>query len=179
MAEETKDETVVAEEATTEETAAPEAAAEETKEEAAPAAEEVKEEAASETDVDESVEVPAEFAALVEQVEKMTVLELHELVKVLEKRFGVSASAVAVAGPAAGGGEAAEEQTEFTVELTEAGAQKIAVIKAVKGALGLGLKEAKELVDGAPAELKVGMKKEDAEALKAELEAAGAKVTLK
>ena len=182
MAEETKDETVVAAEATTEETAAPEAAAEETKEEAAPAAEEVQAEApaeaASETDVDESVEVPAEFAALVEQVEKMTVLELHALVKVLEKRFGVSASAVAVAGPAAGG-DAAEEQTEFTVELTEAGAQKIAVIKAVKGALGLGLKEAKELVDGAPAEVKAGMKKEDAEALKAELEAAGAKVTLK
>jgi len=178
MAEETKDETVVAEEATTEETAAPEAAAEETKEEAAPAAEEVKEEAASETDVDESVEVPAEFAALVEQVEKMTVLELHALVKVLETRFGVSASAVAVAGPAAGG-DAAEEQSEFTVELTEAGAQKIAVIKAVKSALGLGLKEAKELVDGAPAEVKAGMKKEDAEALKAELEAAGAKVTLK
>ena len=150
--------------------------------EAAPVAEEVKEEApaeaASETDVDELVEVPAEFAALVEQVEKMTVLELHALVKVLEKRFGVSASAVAVAGPAAGG-DAAEEQTEFTVELTEAGAQKIAVIKAVKGALGLGLKEAKELVDGAPAEVKAGMKKEDAEALKAELEAAGAKVTLK
>jgi large subunit ribosomal protein L7/L12 len=182
MAEETKDETVVAAEAAVEETAAPEAAAEETKEEAAPAAEEVKAEApaeaASETDVDESVEVPAEFAALVEQVEKMTVLELHELVKVLEKRFGVSASAVAVAGPAAGG-DAAEEQSEFTVELTEAGAQKIAVIKAVKSALGLGLKEAKELVDGAPAEVKAGMKKEDAEALKAELEAAGAKVTLK
>ena len=183
MAEETKDETVVAAEATTEETAAPEAAAEETKEEAAPAAEEVKEEApaaeaASESDVDESVEVPAEFAALVEQVEKMTVLELHALVKVLEKRFGVSASAVAVAGPAAGG-DAAEEQTEFTVELTEAGAQKIAVIKVVKSALGLGLKQAKELVDGAPAEVKAGMKKEDAEALKAELEAAGAKVTLK
>ena len=175
MAEETKDETVVDAEATTEETAAPEAAAEEVKEEAAPAAEETKEEApaeaASESDVDESVEVPAEFAALVEQVEKMTVLELHALVKVLEKRFGVSASAVAVAGPAAGG-DAAEEQSEFTVELTEAGAQKIAVIKAVKGALGLGLKEAKELVDGAPAEVKAGMKKEDAEALKAELEAA-------
>jgi len=171
MSEETKDETVVAEEAVVEETAAPEAAVEEVKEEA-PA------EAASESDVDESVEVPAEFVALVEQVEKMTVLELHELVKVLEKRFGVSASAVAVAGPAAGG-DAAEEQSEFTVELTEAGAQKIAVIKAVKGALGLGLKEAKELVDGAPAEVKAGMKKEDAEALKAELEAAGAKVTLK
>lgn len=172
MSEETKDETVV-EEVAVEETAAPEAAAEEVKEEA-PAVEE----AASETDVDESVEVPAEFAALVEQVEKMTVLELHELVKVLEKRFGVSASAVAVAGPA-GGGDAAEEQSEFAVELTEAGGQKIAVIKAVKGALGLGLKEAKELVDGAPAEIKTGMKKDDAEALKAELEAAGATVTLK
>jgi large subunit ribosomal protein L7/L12 len=172
MAEETKDETVVAEEATTEETAAPEAAAEETKEEA-PAAEE------SATDVDESVEVPEAFKKLVEQVETMTVLELHELVKVLEKRFGVSASAVAVAGPAAGGDAGGEEQSEFTVELTEAGAQKIAGIKAVKGALGLGLKEAKELVDGAPAEVKAGMKKEDAEALKAELEAAGAKVTLK
>jgi large subunit ribosomal protein L7/L12 len=172
MAEETKDETVAAEEVAVEETAAPEAAAEETKEEAAPAAEE------SATDVDESVEVPEAFKKLVEQVETMTVLELHELVKVLEKRFGVSASAVAVAGPA-GGGDAAEEQSEFTVELTEAGAQKIAVIKAVKGALGLGLKEAKELVDGAPAEVKAGMKKEDAEALKAELEAAGAKVTLK
>jgi large subunit ribosomal protein L7/L12 len=171
MAEETKDETVVAEEATTEETAAPEAA-EETKEEA-PAAEE------SASDVDESVEVPEAFKKLVEQVEAMSVLELHELVKVLEKRFGVSASAVAVAGPAAGGDAGGEEQSEFTVELTEAGAQKIAVIKAVKGALGLGLKEAKELVDGAPAEVKAGMKKEDAEALKAELEAAGAKVTLK
>ena len=150
--------------------AAAEAVVEETKAEA-PAAE-------SATDVDESVEVPAEFKALIEQVETMTVLELHSLVKVLEKRFGVSASAVAVAGPA-GGGDAAEEQSEFTVELTEAGAQKIAVIKAVKAALGLGLKEAKELVDGAPAEVKAGMKKEDAEALKAELEAAGAKVTLK
>jgi large subunit ribosomal protein L7/L12 len=177
--------TTVAEE-TTEETATPEVAAEETKEEVkeeAPA-EETKEEApaeeaASESGVDESVEVPAEFAALVEQVEKMSVLELHELVKVLEKRFGVSASAVAVAGPAAGGDAGAEEQSEFGLELTDAGAQKIAVIKAVKGALGLGLKEAKEMVDGAPAMVKEGMKKEDAEALKAELEAAGATVTLK
>jgi len=172
MSEETKDVAV-------EETATPEVAVEETKEEAAPAApaaEEKKEEAA--TDVDETVEVPAEFKALVEQVEKMSVLELHALVKLLEKRFGVSASAVAVAGPAAGG-DAAEEQSEFGVELTEVGAQKIAVIKAVKSALGLGLKEAKEMVDGAPAMVKEGMKKEDAEALKAELEAAGAKVTLK
>jgi len=171
-----KETSVVAEEAAVEETAAPEAAVEETKEEAAPAAEEVKEESA--TDVDESVEVPAEFAALVEQVEKMTVLELHTLVKVLEKRFGVSASAVAVAGPAAGA-DAGEEQSEFTVELTEAGGQKIAVIKAVKEILGLGLKEAKEMVDGAPAEVKAGLKKEDAEEMKAKLEEAGAKVTLK
>ena len=175
MSEETKDETVVAEEVAVEETAAPEVA-EETTEEVV--AEEPAAEVASETDVDETVEVPEEFKALIDQVEKMTVLELHALVKLLEKRFGVSASAVAVAGPA-GGGDAAEEQSEFTVELTEAGAQKIAVIKAVKAALGLGLKEAKEMVDGAPEEVKAGMKKEDAEALKAELEAAGAKVTLK
>lgn len=154
----------VVEETTTEatpevaETAAPEA----------PAAEEEK----------EAVEIPAEFKSLIEQVEKMTVLELHALVKVLEKHFGVSASAVAVAGPAAGGA-AAEEQTEFTVELAEAGAQKIAVIKAVKEACGLGLKEAKDMVDGAPTVIKEGMKKEDAEALKAKLEEAGAKVTLK
>lgn len=126
--------------------------------------------------VDETVEIPAEFKALVEQVEKMSVLELHALVKVLEKRFGVSAQAVAVAGPAAA---TAEEQSEFTVELTEAGAQKIAVIKVVKEVLNLGLKEAKDMVDAAPAVVKEGMKKEDAEALKAKLEEAGAKVTLK
>lgn len=143
-----------------EETAAP-------VETAAPAAEEK-----------EAVEIPSEFKSLIEQVEKMTVLELHALVKVLEKHFGVSAQAVAVAGPAAAGG-GAEEQSEFTVELTEAGAQKIAVIKAVKEVLGLGLKEAKDMVDGAPAVVKEGMKKEDAEALKAKLEEAGAKVTLK
>jgi large subunit ribosomal protein L7/L12 len=168
--------TPVVEEVATEETAAPEAVVEEKKEEAAPAVEEKKEESA--TDVDETVEVPKEFKKLVEQVEAMTVLELHELVKVLEKRFGVSASAVAVAGPA-GGGDAAEEQSEFTVELTEVGGQKIAVIKAIKEACGLGLKEAKEMVDGAPAEVKVGLKKEDAEALKTKLEEAGATVTLK
>ena len=130
------------------------------------------------SDVDETVEVPKEFKKLVEQVEAMTVLELHELVKVLEKRFGVSASAVAVAGPAAGG-DAGEEQSEFTVMLTAAGASKIGVIKAVKAACGLGLKEAKELVDGAPAEVKAGLKKEDAEELKAKLEEAGAGVELK
>jgi large subunit ribosomal protein L7/L12 len=121
-------------------------------------------------------EVPAEFKELVEKVEKMSVLELHALVKVLEKHFGVSAQAVAVAGPAAA---AAEEKTDFTVELTEAGAQKIAVIKVVKEVLSLGLKEAKDMVDAAPSVVKEGMKKEDAEALKVKLEEAGAKVTLK
>lgn len=124
------------------------------------------------------VEVPAEFKELIEKVEKMSVLELHALVKVLEKHFGVSAAAVAVAGPASGGA-AAEEKTDFTVELTEAGAQKIAVIKVVKEVLNLGLKEAKDMVDAAPSVVKEGMKKEDAEALKAKLEEAGAKVTLK
>lgn len=168
-------ETAPAAEETKTEAPAKEAAAEEKKEEAP--AEEAKEESAS--DVDESVEVPEQFKKLVEQVETMTVLELHELVKVLEKRFGVSASAVAVAGPVAGGDAGGEEQSEFTVELTEAGGQKIAVIKAVKEALGLGLKEAKEMVDGAPAELKTGLKKEDAEELKGKLEEAGATVTLK
>ena len=140
---------------------------------AAPAKEEAKD-----SGVDESFEVPKEFKKIVEEIEKMSVLELHSLVKVFEKRFGVSAAAVAVAGPAAGG-DAAEEKTDFTVELTEAGAQKIAVIKAVKELLGLGLKEAKDAVDGAPLVLKEGMKKEDAEAMKAKLEEAGAKVTLK
>jgi large subunit ribosomal protein L7/L12 len=114
---------------------------------------------------------------IIEAVEKMTVLELNTLVKTIEEKWGVSATAVAAAGPAAG--PAAEEQSDFAVELTEAGAQKIAVIKVVKEVLGLGLKEAKDLVDAAPAVLKEGVKKEDAEALKAKLEEAGAKVTLK
>lgn len=157
------------EEAENEAAAAPEAA-----EEAAPAVAEEK----NESGVDESVEVPEQFKKLVEQVETMSVLELHELVKVLEKRFGVSAAAVAVAGPAAGGGEAAE-QDSFTVELADAGVAKIQVIKAVKEALNLGLKEAKDLVDAAPAVLKEGAKKEDAEALKAKVEEAGGKVNLK
>jgi len=125
----------------------------------------------------EEVEVPAKFKDLVEKIENMSVIDLHELVKLFEKKFGVSAAAVAVAGGAVA--EAGEEKTSFDVELTSAGDQKIAVIKAVKGALGLGLKEAKELVDGAPAMLKTGMKKEDAEALKAEVEGAGGKVELK
>jgi len=125
------------------------------------------------------VEVPAKFKKLVEEVEALSVLELSELVKVLEKKFGVSAAAVAVAGPAAGGAAEEEGKSTADVELTEVGASKIAVIKAVKEALALGLKEAKDLVDGAPSMLKVGMKKEDAAELAKKLTDAGAKVTLK
>jgi large subunit ribosomal protein L7/L12 len=124
------------------------------------------------------VEVPAKFKDLVATVEKMSVLDLHELVKVLEAHFGVSAAAVAVAGPAVAAA-AAEEKSSFKVELTEVGANKIAVIKVVKEALGLGLAEAKGLVDKAPSVIKEDMKKEDAEKVKKEIEAAGGKVTLK
>lgn len=124
------------------------------------------------------VEVPAKFKTIVESIESMSVLDLNELVKLLEKKFGVSAVAAAAA-PVAGAGEAAEEKTDFVVHLKEAGAQKIAVIKVVKEALGLGLKEAKDLVDAAPSDLKSGVKKEDAEAIKKKLEEAGAKVELK
>lgn len=133
----------------------------------------------SDSDADELVAVPEQFRKLVEQVETMSVLDLHKLVKVLEKRFGVSATAVAVAAPGAASAEAAEEKSIFTVELKSAGGQKIAVIKAVKEALGLGLKEAKDLVEGAPSLLKEGVKKEEAEELKKKIETAGASVELK
>jgi len=158
-----------------EEAAAP---AEEAKEEAAPAAEAKAEEAPATEEAGEEVEVPAKFKSIVDSIESMSVLDLHELVKLLEKKFGVSAAAVAVAGPA-DGGDAAEEKDSFNVELADSGAQKIAVIKVVKAALGLGLKEAKDLVDGAPAMLKEGMKKEEAEDLKKQVEEAGGKVELK
>lgn len=125
-----------------------------------------------------AVAVPEKFKDIVEKVEKMSVLELHELVKALESHWGVSAAAVAVAAGNVGGA-AAEEKTSFNVQLADAGAQKVQVIKAVKDALGLGLKEAKDLVDAAPAMLKEGMKKEDADKLKAAIEAAGGKVELK
>ena len=128
---------------------------------------------------EESVAVPAKFKKLVEEIETMTVIELSELVKVLEKKFGVSAAAVAVADPAAGAAPAEEAKSTVDVELTEAGAAKIAVIKVVKEALALGLKEAKDLVDNAPSMLKQGMKKEDAAELAKKLTDAGAKVTLK
>ena len=127
----------------------------------------------------EEVAVPAKFKSIVEGIETMSVLDLNELVKLLEKKFGVSAAAVAVVAPAAGAGAGAEEKSTYNVELKEAGAQKIAVIKVVKELLGLGLKEAKDLVDAAPSKLKDGMKKEEAEALKKKIEEAGGKVELK
>lgn len=127
----------------------------------------------------DDVVVPAKFAKIVEEIEKMSVLDLNELVKVFESKFGVSATAVASAGPASAGPAAAEEKSTFTVELTDAGAQKVAVIKVVKEVLALGLKDAKDKVDAAPAVLAENMKKEDAENLKKQIEEAGGKVTLK
>lgn len=128
------------------------------------------------------VEVPEKFKALVEQIEKMSVLDLSELVKVLEEKFGVSAAAPAMMMAAAPAGEAApaaEEKTEFTVELTEAGANKIGVIKVVKEITGLGLADAKAVVDGAPKAIKENVKKEEAEEIKKKIEEAGGKAELK
>ena len=119
---------------------------------------------------------------ILEAVGQMTVMDLNDLVKAFEEKFGVSAAAMAVAGPAgggAGGGAAAEEQTEFTVVLADVGANKVGVIKAVREITGLGLKEAKDLVDGAPKPVKEGVAKADAEAAKKKLEEAGAKAELK
>ena len=117
---------------------------------------------------------------ILEAVGSLTVMELNDLVKAFEEKFGVSAAAVAVAGPAGGAGAAAaEEQTEFTVVLTGAGDKKVEVIKVVRAVTGLGLKEAKDLVDGAPKPVKEGVSKADAEALKKQLEDAGAKVEIK
>ncbi len=126
-----------------------------------------------------TVEVPAKFKSVVDSIESMSVLDLHELVKLLEKKFGVSAAAAAFAGAGAGAGEAVEEKDEFDVELAGFGEAKIPVMKAVKEALGLGLKEAKDLVESAPVVVKAGMKKDEAEALKAAIEAAGGKANLK
>ncbi len=124
----------------------------------------------------------ADLNKIVEDLSSLTVLEAAELSKLLEDKWGVSAAApvAAAAAPAAGGGEApADEKTEFDLELTESGSNKIAVIKEVRTITGLGLKEAKDLVEGAPKPLKQGVKKEEAEEMKKALEAAGAKVTLK
>ena len=117
---------------------------------------------------------------IIEAIKNMTVLELNELVKACEEEFGVSAAApVAVVGAAGAAGGAEEEQSEFTVVLAEAGAEKIKVIKAVREITGLGLKEAKEMVDSAPSNVKEGVEKAEAEELKAKLEEVGAKVELK
>ena len=119
------------------------------------------------------------ITAMIEEVKTLTVLELAELVHALEEEFGVSAAAAAVAAPAAGGAAAEEEKTEFDVVLKAAGANKIGVIKVVRGLTGLGLKEAKEMVDGAPKTLKEAVSKDEAEKIAAELKEAGAEVEVK
>ena len=116
---------------------------------------------------------------IIEVIKGLSVLELNDLVKACEEEFGVSAAAGVVVAAAGAGAAAAEEKTEFDVELTEAGDQKVKVIKVVREATGLGLKEAKEVVDGAPKVVKAGVSKEEAEDLKTKLEAEGAKITLK
>ena len=123
----------------------------------------------------------ADLKDFAEQLVNLTVKEVNELADILKEGYGIepAAAAVAVAGPAAGGGEAAEEKTEFDVILKSAGASKLAVVKLVKELTGLGLKEAKELVDGAPAPVKEGVAKDEAEGLKSSLEEAGAEVELK
>ena len=132
------------------------------------------------SDETKEVEVPAKFKNLVDEISKLSVLDLSELVKVLEEKFGVSAAApVAVAAVAAGPAEAVEEKTSFNVELTEAGANKIGVIKALREVTQLGLKEAKDIVDGAPKMVKEGATKEEADKMKKKIEEAGGKVTLK
>lgn len=130
----------------------------------------------------DSVEIPKKFKDLVKQIEEMSVLDLSELVKVLEEKFGVSAAApmmMAAASVSAEGGAPAEEKSTFNVELASGGDQKIAVIKVIREITSLGLKEAKDLVDGAPKVVKENVKKEEAEEMKKKLEAAGAKVELK
>ncbi|MDO8435504.1 MAG: 50S ribosomal protein L7/L12 [bacterium] len=144
--------------------------------------EQVKEEVKEEAKEEAAVEVPEKFKAFVESIEKMSVIDLADLVKILEKKFGVSAAApvaMMAAGGAAAGVAPAEEKTSFTIELTEVGANKINVIKAVKAISGLGLIDAKNLVEAAPSVVKENVKKEEAEEMKKQLEEAGAKVTLK
>ena len=121
----------------------------------------------------------SKFDSFMKDLESASVLELNDLVKAIEEKFGVSAAAVAASGPAAGATEAVEEKDAFTVVLASAGEQKIAVMKVVKEVLGLGLKEAKDLVDAAPSTLKEGMKKAEADELKKKIEIAGGKIELK
>ena len=135
-------------------------------------------EAPASGDEGEEVEVPKKFEGIVEEIEKMSVIDLHELVKVFEKKFGVSAAAVAAAPVDGDGGGEDEGGGLVTVKLEEAGANKIQVIKVVKEVLGLGLKEAKDVVDGAPQDLKEGIPSEEAEELKGKFEEVGAKVSV-
>ena len=178
MAEENKPAVSAADETKEEKVVTPTAAPVEDKKE-----EVKKEEPASKEEASEEVEVPAKFQSLVSEIEKMSVLDLSELVKILEKKFGVSAAApammVAGAAPAGDAAAPAEEKSIFDIELTEAGGTKIAVIKVVRSITEMGLKDAKDLVDAAPKVVKEGVKKEEAEAIKKQLEEAGAKVTLK
>lgn len=145
--------------------------------------EEKKESSAAEIKADKKIEIPEKFKSIVSEIEKMSVLDLSELVKILEEKFGVSAAAPMMMGSAMAGGagetEAVEEKTEFDVELTVTGAQKINVIKAVREITGLGLKEAKDMVDGAPKVIKEKIAKAQAEEAKKKLEEAGATVVLK
>ncbi|PJA45463.1 50S ribosomal protein L7/L12 [Candidatus Uhrbacteria bacterium CG_4_9_14_3_um_filter_50_9] len=138
-------------------------------------------EEATNAPVEEAVEVPAKFQDLVSKIEEMSVLDLAELVKILEKKFGVSAAAPAMmmAGGPAAAGEVAEEKTDFDVILTAAGDNKIGVIKAVRAITGLGLKEAKAVVDAAPGPVKEGVPKAQAEDMKSQIEEAGGSVELK
>lgn len=134
-----------------------------------------------ETTDKKDVVVPEKFKSIVETIETMSVLDLAELVTIFEDKFGVSAAApvAMMAGGPAAGGEAAEEKDEFDVELTDAGGNKIAVIKVVREITGLGLKDAKDMVDGAPKVIKEGAKKEEAEAIKKQIEEAGGSCELK
>jgi len=143
---------------------------------------EEKKEAQEATDEKKDVKVPEKFKKLVEEIEKMSVLDLSELVSILEDKFGVSAAAPAMAmaaAPGAGDADAAEEKSEFNIELTDAGSNKIAVIKAVREITGLGLADAKGIVDAAPKAVKEGVPKADAEEAKKKIEEAGGKAELK
>ncbi len=131
------------------------------------------------TDEKKEVEVPKKFKSIVDEIEKLSVLDLAELVHVLEEKFGVSAAAPVAVAAAGGAADAGEEKTEFNVELTEAGSNKIGVIKAVRTATGLGLKEAKDMVDGAPKVIKENVPKAEAEEIKKAIEEAGGKASLK
>lgn len=155
---------------------------EETTEQAAPevtATEAPATEAAAPAEATAEVEVPAKFKDIVKAIEDMSVVDLHELVKVFEAKFGVSAQAVAVAGGAGAGAGAGEEKTEFTLVLTSDGGAKIPVMKVIKEALGLGLAEAKAMVEALPATIKENAKKEEVEEIKKQIEEAGGKTEVK